>query len=241
MSLPNKKILVVDDDHKIVDLAKMYLEKDGYRVIAAYDGRAALELARRERPALIVLDLLLPVMDGRDVCRTLRAESNIPIIMLTARTEDADKLVGLELGADDYITKPCNFRELVARVRAVLRRTYARENEPTATIAIGDLTIDFSAHEARIADRVVELTPAEFELLAFFARSPGRTWTRAQILDQVFGEAYEGYERTVDVHIKNLRRKIEINPQEPRYIQTVFGVGYKFGKVDDDQGHLGEN
>jgi DNA-binding response OmpR family regulator len=234
MSLPNKRILVVDDDHKIVDLAKMYLEKDGYRVSAAYDGRAALELARREHPALIVLDLLLPEMDGRDVCRTLRAESNVPIIMLTARTEDADKLVGLEIGADDYITKPCNFRELVARVRAVLRRTYARENEPTATIAIGDLTIDFTAHEVRLGRRVVELTPAEFELLAFFARSPGRTWTRAQILDQVFGEAYEGYERTVDVHIKNIRRKIEADPQNPHYIQTVFGVGYKFRRPDDE-------
>jgi len=234
MSLPNKKILVVDDDHKIVDLAKMYLEKDGYRVIAAYDGRAALELARRERPALIVLDLLLPEMDGRDVCRTLRAESSVPIIMLTARTEDADKLVGLELGADDYITKPCNFRELVARVRAVLRRTSARENEPTEAIAVGDLTIDFTAHEVRLEDRVVELTPAEFELLAFFARSPGRTWTRAQILDQVFGESYEGYERSVDVHVKNLRRKIEADPQNPHYVQTVFGVGYKFRRRDNE-------
>jgi DNA-binding response OmpR family regulator len=232
MSLPNKKILVVDDDHKIVDLAKLYLEKDGYRVITAYDGRAALQLARREHPALIVLDLLMPEMDGRDVCRALRAESSMPIIMLTARTEDEDKLVGLELGADDYITKPCNFRELVARVRAVLRRTYARDYEPTEAITIGDLTIDFIAHEVQLGERVVELTPAEFELLAFFARSPGRTWTRAQILDQVFGEAYEGYERSVDVHIKNLRRKIETDPQEPHYIQTVFGVGYKFRRRD---------
>jgi DNA-binding response OmpR family regulator len=236
MSLANRKILVVDDDRKIVDLARMYLEKDGYHVIAAYDGRAALELARRERPALIVLDLLLPEMDGRDVCRTLRAESNVPIIMLTARTEDADKLVGLELGADDYITKPCNFRELLARVRAVLRRTYARENAPVEAITSGDLTIDFAAHEVRLADRVVELTPAEFELLTFLARAPGRAWTRGQILDQVFGEAYEGYERTVDVHIKNIRRKIESDPQNPRYIETVFGVGYKFRRADDDQG-----
>ena len=234
MALPNKKILVVDDDHKIVDLAKMYLEKDGYHVIAAYDGRAALDLARRERPALVVLDLLLPELDGRDVCRTLRADSNVPIIMLTARTEDADKLVGLELGADDYITKPCNFRELVARVRTVLRRTYSSNNEPAEAITIGDLTMDFIAHEVRLGERVVELTPAEFELLAFFARSPGRTWTRAQILDQVFGEAYEGYERTVDVHVKNLRRKIETDPQDPRYIQTVFGVGYKFRRRDDE-------
>jgi two-component system alkaline phosphatase synthesis response regulator PhoP len=173
-------------------------------------------------------------MDGRDVCRALRAQSNVPIIMLTARTEDSDKLVGLELGADDYITKPCNFRELVARVRAVLRRTYERESEPTAAITLGDLTIDLTAHEVRLEDRVVELTPAEFELLAFFAQSPGRTWTRAQILDQVFGESYEGYERSVDVHIKNLRRKIEANPQNPRYIETVFGVGYKFRKADDE-------
>ncbi len=234
MSLPNKKILVVDDDHKIVDLAKMYLEKDGYRVVVAYDGRAALELARREHPALIVLDLLLPEMDGRDVCRTLRTESNVPIIMLTARAEDTDKLVGLELGADDYITKPCNFRELVARVRAVLRRAYARENESAETITLDDLVIDFSAHEVRLSKQTVALTPAEFELLAFFARAPGRTWTRAQILDQVFGEAYEGYERSVDVHIKNLRRKIETDPQAPRYIQTVFGVGYKFRRRDDE-------
>lgn len=233
MSLPNKKILVVDDDRKIVELAKMYLEKDGYRVVTAYDGRAALASARRDKPALIVLDLLLPEMDGREVCRTLRAESNVPIIMLTARAEDADKLVGLELGADDYITKPCNFRELVARVRAVLRRTFARENEPVEALAVGDLEIDFTAHEVRLAGRVAALTLAEFELLAFFARTPGRTWTRAQILDQVFGETYEGYERTVDVHIKNIRRKIEPDPQEPRYIQTVFGVGYKFNKDAD--------
>jgi len=142
--------------------------------------------------------------------------------------------VGLELGADDYITKPCNFRELVARVRAVLRRTYARENEPTEAIAVGDLAIDFTAHEVRLEDRVVELTPAEFELLAFFARSPGRTWTRAQILDQVFGESYKGYERSVDVHVKNLRRKIEADPQNPHYVQTVFGVGYKFRRRDNE-------
>ncbi len=228
MALPNKKILVVDDDHKIVELARMYLEKDGYRVVAAYDGLSALNLARREKPALIVLDLLLPEMDGRDVCRTLRAESNVPIIMLTARTEDADKLVGLELGADDYITKPCNFRELVARVRAVLRRTYAQDRGLAETLAVGDLTINFTGHEVRQAGPVVALTAAEFELLAFFAQSPGRAWTRAQILDQVFGEAYEGYERTVDVHVKNLRRKLETDPQTPSYIQTVFGVGYKF-------------
>lgn len=233
MTLANNKILVVDDDHKIVNLAKLYLEKDGYHVIAAYDGRAGLDLARREHPALIVLDLLLPEMDGRDVCRVLRAESNVPIIMLTARTEDADKLVGLELGADDYITKPCNFRELVARVRAVLRRTYSRDQEPAEAISIDDLSIDFAAHEVRVGQRLVELTPAEFELLSFLARSPGRTWTRLQILDQVFGEAYEGYKRTVDVHIKNLRRKIESDPQDPRYIQTVFGVGYRFRKRDD--------
>ena len=234
MSLPNKKILVVDDDHKIVDLAKMYLEKDGYHVSTAYDGRAALEMARREKPALVVLDLLMPEMDGRDVCRALRAESNIPIIMLTARAEDSDKLVGLELGADDYMTKPCNFRELVARVRSVLRRTDSREHHPAPAITIDDLTIDFSAHEVRHEDHIVELTRAEFELLAFLARSPGQTWTRGQILDQVFGEAYEGYERSVDVHIKNLRRKIEADPKNPRYLQTVFGVGYKFRKADDE-------
>ncbi len=209
------------------------MEKDGYRVVAAYDGHSALDLARRERPALIVLDLLLPEMDGCDVCRALRAESPVPIIMLTARAEDTDKLVGLELGADDYVTKPCNFRELVARVRAVLRRTYANNDQPTEAITIGDLTIDFLAHEVRLGTRLVELTAAEFELLSFFVRSPGRTWTRAQILDYVFGEAYEGYERSVDVHIKNIRRKIETDPQNPRYIQTVFGVGYKFRRRDD--------
>lgn len=233
MSLHNKKILVVDDDRKIVELAKMYLEKDGYHVVTAYDGETALALARREKPSLVVLDLLLPEMDGRDVCRTLRAESNVPIIMLTARSEDTDKLIGLELGADDYITKPCNFRELVARVRTVLRRTYAHENSPTEAVTIGDLTVDFAAHEVRLGECVVELTAAEFEMLAFFVRSPGRTWTRAQILSQVFDETYQGYERTVDVHIKNIRHKIETNPQEPLYIQTVFGVGYKFRKAND--------
>jgi two-component system OmpR family response regulator len=223
-----KKILVVDDERKIVDIVKAYLEKEGFRVAVAYDGKAALDMAKSQAPDLIVLDLMLPEISGWDVCRTLRAESNVPIIMLTARDEDTDKIVGLELGADDYVTKPFNPKELVSRVKAVLRRAEGAAVKKKI-IEFADLSIDLERHEVRRGDRLVELTPTEFELLRVLAESPGRVYSRMQLLDKVQGDAYEGYERTIDSHIKNLRRKVEADPDQPRYVLTVRGIGYKFG------------
>jgi DNA-binding response OmpR family regulator len=223
----NRTILVVDDDRKIVDLVALYLKRDGYGVLTAYDGQEALDTARRKQPDLIVLDLLLPELDGTDVCRLLRAESRVPIIMLTARSTDADKLLGLDIGADDYITKPFNPRELVARVRAVLRRT-TPEEEPAEDVHFGDLTISFLRHEVFVSGRTVGLTPTEFRLLETLVKEPGRAFSRADLLDRAFGYDYDGVERTVDVHIMNLRRKIEPEPGRPRYVATVPGMGYRF-------------
>jgi len=223
----NRTILVVDDDKKIVELVSLYLKRDGYRVLAAYGGSEALEIARRSHPDLIVLDLLLPELDGADVCRLLRAESRVPIIMLTARSTDEDKLRGLGLGADDYLTKPFNPRELVARVRAVLRRA-TPEEEPAQDMRFGDLVISFVRHEVFVHGRSADLTPTEFRLLEALARESGRAFSRSELLDRAFGYDYEGVERTVDVHIMNLRRKIEPEPGKPRYIGTVPGVGYRF-------------
>ncbi len=225
----SKKILVVDDEKKLVTILKGYLEQAGYAVVTAYDGQQALIVFRHESPALVLLDLNLPQIDGLDVCRALRKESNVPVIMLTARVEETDRLIGLELGADDYIVKPFSPREVVARVRAVLRRS---EGEPARaeTFSAGDLTLDLGRHSARLKDRTLELTPTEFDLLTVMMQNPGRAFTRLQLLDQVQGEAFEGYERTIDAHIKNLRQKIERDPKTPRYILTVFGVGYKFGE-----------
>jgi two-component system, OmpR family, alkaline phosphatase synthesis response regulator PhoP len=223
----NRRILVVDDDKKIVELVSLYLRRDGYGVLAAYDGREALDLARLKQPDLIVLDLLLPELDGREVCRTLRAESRVPVIMLTARSTDDDKLAGLDLGADDYVTKPFNPRELLARIRAVLRRAAPDEEHPE-DMRFGDLVISFVRHEVRVRDAVANLTPTEFRLLEAMVREPGRAFSRADLLDRAFGYDYEGLERTVDVHIMNLRRKIEADPARPRYVVTVPGVGYRF-------------
>jgi len=221
-----KTILVVDDEPKIVRLARDYLEHAGFSVLSAHDGKAALAVARFDKPDLIVLDLGLPEMDGLDVTRALRKNSNVPIIMLTARAEEADKLIGLELGADDYITKPFSPKELVARVRAVFRRIDAA-GAGRETIRAADLTLDVPRLRATVGDHDVELTPTEFELLATLARQPGRIFTRGQLLDAVHGVAFESYERAIDAHIKNIRRKIEPNPRQPRYILTVYGVGYK--------------
>lgn len=223
-----RKILVVDDEAKIVELVRLYLERDGYGVVTASDGRMAIERARREKPDLVVLDIMLPQVDGLEVCRTLRRESGVPIIMLTARDEDSDKLIGLELGADDYITKPFSPREVVARVKAVLRRTVG-EGFPQEEIRLGSLIIDQARHEARCQGEVLDLTPTEFKLLSVMAQNPRRVFTRSQLLDQVQGEAYEGYERTIDAHIKNLRQKIEsVSKEHHCRIATVYGVGYKF-------------
>jgi DNA-binding response OmpR family regulator len=222
------KILVVDDESKIVKLVRSYLEQASYAVVEAGDGQTALIQARREKPDLVILDLGLPGIDGLEVARILRREGNTPIIMLTARIEDTDKIVGLELGADDYMTKPFNPRELVARVRAVLRRTSGAAVSPE-TLRAGPLEVDVSGHQAMLDGRVLELTPTEFDLLAVLLQNPGRVFTRLELLDRVQGDAYEGYERTIDAHIKNLRAKLGEDPRQPRFIQTVFGVGYKLG------------
>jgi two-component system OmpR family response regulator len=222
-----KRILVVDDEKQIVDIVKAYLEREGYQVTDAYDGKSAISFVRRDRPDLIVLDLMLPEISGWDVCRTLRKESDVPIIMLTARDETTDKVVGLELGADDYVTKPFDPKELVSRVRAVLRR-YEGRIESKSIINLADLSIDVEKRLLHRGDETIELTFIEFELLKVLAQSPGRVYSRMQLLDMIQGEAYEGYERTIDSHIKNLRKKIECKPEHPTYIITVYGAGYKF-------------
>ncbi len=224
-----KTILVVDDEPKITQLVRDYLERAGFSVLVAHDGKKALSLAKTERPDMIVLDIGLPQMDGLDFTREFRKTSNAPIIMLTARSDESDKLIGLELGADDYITKPFSPKELVARVRVVFRRI---ENATTSTndiIRVVDLTLDVPRLRVTSSGRSLEeLTPTEFELLAVLARQPGRVFTRAQLLDAIHGVAFESYERAIDAHIKNIRRKIEVKAGEPKYILTVYGVGYKF-------------
>jgi DNA-binding response OmpR family regulator len=225
-----KTILVVDDEPKIAALARDYLEHAGYAVVVAPDGRAALEAVDRSRPDLVVLDLGLPEIDGLDVTRVIRRDSTLPIVMLTARDDEVDKLLGLELGADDYLTKPFSPRELVARVRAVLRRVDAASVPAGARelIRAGDVTLDVPRMRVEAAGRPVELTPTEFQLLATLAAQPGRIFTRSQLLDAVHGVAFESYERAIDTHIKNIRRKLEPEPRSPRYLLTVYGVGYRF-------------
>ncbi|HEY8758538.1 MAG TPA: response regulator transcription factor [Candidatus Limnocylindria bacterium] len=227
-----KTILVVDDEPKIVELARDYLEHAGFAVVSAFDGSEALTRARTDVPDLIVLDLGLPKLDGLDVARALRRDSNVPIVILSGRSDETDKLVGLELGADDYVTKPFSPKELVARVRAVLRRI-ERPAPASDIIRASDVTLDVPRMRVRAGDRDVELTATEFQLLAALAREPGRVFTRSQLLDAVHGVAFESYERAIDAHVKNIRRKLESDPREPRYLQTVHGVGYRFR--DDDR------
>ncbi|MBN1449423.1 MAG: response regulator transcription factor [Anaerolineales bacterium] len=219
-------ILVVDDEPKIVRLARDYLEKNGFRVVTAADGPSALAMARREHPDLIVLDLLLPGMDGREVCRILRRESDVPIIMLTALSEESDQIVGLEIGADDYIIKPFSPRALVARVRALLRRAQGEVQAP-AVIRVGELEIDTKRYTVTYKGASLRLTPSEFDLLVVLARHPGQTLTRQQLMDDLYGGAASGVDRSVDSHVKNLRRKLE-SASNVRFIETVYGVGYRF-------------
>ena len=222
-----KTILVVEDELKIARLVRDYLEQAGYSVLTAPDGESGLTLWRSHTPDLVVLDLGLPGMDGYDIARTMRRESMVPIIMLTARTEETDKIVGLELGADDYVTKPFSPRELVARVRALLRRVDGGD-AASETIRVADVEIDVPKMRVTVGERTVDLTPTEFEILKTLAASPGRIFTRGQLLDVLHGISFESYERAIDAHIKNLRRKLEPVPGTPRYVLTVYGVGYRF-------------
>jgi len=242
MRSPMKTILVVDDEPKIVQLARDYLEHAGFKVVTATDGRAALDAVAAASPDLVVLDLGLPEIDGLEVTRLLRREGDIPIVMLTARDDELDKLLGLELGADDYLTKPFSPRELVARVRAVLRRTDATaagatrgaQGDPAGgVLRAAEVTIDIGRMRVDVAGRDVELTPTEFQLLVALARRPGRILTRSQLLDAVHGVAFESYERAIDTHVKNLRHKLEPDPRVPRFVLTVHGVGYRFADDRD--------
>ncbi len=222
-----QKILVVEDEWDIVKLVRAYLEKAGYAVVTATDGQEALAVFRHERPNLVILDLNLPGMDGLDVCRALRRLSDVPVIMLTARLEETDRLIGLEVGADDYIVKPFSPREVVARTRAVLRRTEGEPVKPEV-IAAGEISLDMPRRQATMAGRPLDLTTMEFDLLAMLVSHPGQVFNRMQFLEQVQETPYVGYERTVDAHIKNLRSKLGDDPYNPRFIETVRGVGYRF-------------
>ncbi|HET7094872.1 MAG TPA: response regulator transcription factor [Thermomicrobiales bacterium] len=225
-----KQILVVDDEPEIARIVRDYLAAAGFGVAVATDGESALAAARAGRPDLVILDLGLPRRDGLDVLRELRRVGDVPVVVLTARGEETDRIVGLELGADDYVVKPFSPKELVARVRAILRRIDAGA-ETSETIRIADLEVDVPRMRVAIGDRPIELTPTEFQLLATLARQPGRVFTRGQLLDALHGVAFESYERAIDAHVKNIRRKIEPSPGEPRYIQTVYGVGYRFAEA----------
>ncbi len=220
-------ILVVDDEAKLRELMRLYLTQEGYRVVEATNGREAIFVARHEKPDLILLDLMMPEMGGYDFIRAFTKESGTPIIVLTAKVEDHDKILGLELGADDYVTKPFNTRELIARVRAVLRRAQKTPLEPEV-LRVADIVLDRGTRMVQVAGRSVDLTPSEFELLATLMAAPGQVFSRLDLLDRVSGDAYEGYERTIDVHVRNLRAKIEPDPRHPRYIETVYGMGYRF-------------
>jgi two-component system alkaline phosphatase synthesis response regulator PhoP len=227
-----KTVLVVDDEPRIAQLARDYLEHAGFGVLLAGDGRAALQAVRTRQPDLIVLDLGLPELDGLAVTRAVRESSTVPIVMLTARDDELDKVLGLELGADDYITKPFSPRELVARVRAVLRRTELAARGPDDRVVVGDLVLDASKLRTSVAGRWIDLTPTEFSLLLTMARQPGRVFTRSQLLDAVRGVAFESYERAIDAHVKNIRRKLEPRPHQPRYVETVYGMGYRVAEPE---------
>ncbi len=225
------RILVAEDDPKQAELIRLYLEREGHAVVVVSDGRQAIDEARRRAPDLVLLDVMMPRVDGLDVCRVLRRDSDVPIIMLTARSTEDDMLLGLDLGADDYITKPFSPRELVARVRTLLRRV--GRATVTEIIEIGALRIDRARHEVRLAGQPVDVTPKEFAVLATLAGEPGRVFTRRSLLEAAFGFDYDGLERTIDVHVANLRKKIEIDPAEPALLLTVYGVGYKVPDPDE--------
>jgi two-component system alkaline phosphatase synthesis response regulator PhoP len=232
MAEMSKKIFIVDDEPQIVKVLKAYLEKAGFQVVTASDGKVALATYQREKPDFLILDLNLPGMDGLDICKAIRRDSTVPILMLTARVEETDRLIGLELGADDYVIKPFSPREVVARVKTIFRRTTAEPSKPEI-IQVGQIMIDQEQHSVSLAGRAIDLTPTEFEILVTLAKQPKRVFSRLQIMEQAQGDAFEGYERTIDAHIKNIRLKLEPNPKKPVYIQTVFGLGYKLGAGSD--------
>ncbi len=225
--MSNELVLVVDDEKTLVKALTFNLEKEGFRVEQAFDGEEALQKVYDLKPDIVVLDLMLPEVDGFDVCRQIRKKLDIPIIMLTARSEDIDKVLGLELGADDYLTKPFNSRELVARIKAILRRSAAREEEAKKVVQVGNLQVDLLQHRARIGDQEISLTSKEFALLSFLATNAGNVYSREQLLEQVWGYDYYGDVRTVDVHIRHLREKIEKDPGNPDLLITIWGTGYK--------------
>jgi two-component system, OmpR family, alkaline phosphatase synthesis response regulator PhoP len=226
MNMPNQRVLIVEDDPKTVELVKLYLNRDGYRVLSASDGVSGLKTARESKPSLVILDIMLPGINGLEVCRTIRSESDVPIILLTAKSTDDDKLIGLDSGADDYVTKPFSPRELAARVRVILRRL------PSArvpdTLIVGSLTIDFGHHLIKYGEAKVKLTSIETKILGLLAHEPGRIFSRAQIIDEALGSDFEGFDRTVDVHIRNLRRKFSQTSSDADFINTVYGAGYNF-------------
>jgi len=226
-------VLIVDDDVKLVKLLQTYFEKDGYITYSANDGLDALQVVRERKPDIIVLDLMLPGLDGLNVCRRIRKDNDIPIIMLTARDEESDRLVGLEIGADDYVTKPFSPKEVVARAKAILRRAN-KEVVRSEPIRVGNLSIDLERHQVTNGGQIVDVTPTEFKMIELLAANTGKVYSRLQIAEQIQGYSFEGYERTIDAHIKNLRRKIEVNSKEPQYIQTVYGIGYKFASEADE-------
>jgi DNA-binding response OmpR family regulator len=226
-------VLIVDDDVKLVQLLKTYFDKEGFITYSANDGLDALQIVREKKPDIMVLDLMLPGLDGWDVCRRIRRDNDIPIIMLTARDEESDRLVGLEIGADDYVTKPFSPKEVVARTKAILRRTH-REVLRQETIRVGSLVIDLERHQVIQEGQIVDLTPTEFKILEIMAANAGKVFSRLQIVEQTQGYTFEGYERTIDAHVKNIRRKLERNPKEPQYILTVYGIGYKFDGGSDE-------
>ncbi len=223
-------VLIVEDDPNTVELVRLYLGRDGHKVLDASEGFEGLRLARESHPDLVILDLMLPGLDGMEICRILRQESDVPIVMLTARVEEDDRLAGLDLGADDYVTKPFSPRELAARIRAVLRRTTKGDvDRGPAEIRHGDITANLRLRAITVGETAVRLTPTEFRLLVLLMREPGKTFTREEIMDKVFGYDFDGFDRAVDAHVSNLRRKLEADPQKPRYIHTIYGMGYRFG------------
>jgi two-component system alkaline phosphatase synthesis response regulator PhoP len=222
-----KTILVVDDEKRLCDLVRAYLTQEGFRVVTAGDGQEALFVARHEKPDLILLDLMMPEMGGYEFMRAYSKEQDTPIIILTAKLEESDKVLGLELGADDYVTKPFSMRELTARVRAVLRRMSKAQPE-TEVLRAADITLDRIGRVVTVGEKRVDLTPSEFDLLATLMSAPGRAFSRLDLLERIQGDAFDGYQRTIDVHIRNLRTKIEPDPSRPRYVESVYGVGYRF-------------